>query len=203
LGVKKDHNVAFKLLQQAAAQPLQNPMLKHLPNLGVAEAEHSLGLRYAEGVVVHKNLSIAAQWYQLATDHGSAQSANNLALIYENGTGVDKNLDKAEQLFELSARRGDPNAMKNLAELLLNKNNLEMAKTWYDRACEAGNILAQTDRDNFYSLLHRRQHVRDHDPFGLLHTTNEFEKLCNSTDSIDTSNKTDAYVYMNMLNVVR
>jgi TPR repeat protein len=205
LGVKKDHKMAFKLLQQAAAQPSQHPKSKDLPNVGVAEAEHSLGLRYAEGVVVHKNLSIAAQWYQRATDHGSAESANNLALMYEYGTGVDKNLDKAEELYELSARRGDPNAMKNLAELLINRNNLEMAKTWYDRACEAGNILAQTDREQFYSILHQKEHSQDQFPFNVLRKVNKvktsdapnglIDTLTETTNNVDISKPDELFEY--------
>ncbi|CAF4762809.1 unnamed protein product, partial [Rotaria sp. Silwood2] len=35
LGVKKDHNVALKLLEQAAAQPPQHPIYEQYPNAGV------------------------------------------------------------------------------------------------------------------------------------------------------------------------
>ncbi|CAF4113214.1 unnamed protein product [Rotaria sordida] len=83
LGVKKDHNLAQGLLEQAAAQPPQHPLLEELPNNGVALAEHALGLRHAEGVVVHKNLLRAAYWYQRAVNHGCSEAANNLAIMYE------------------------------------------------------------------------------------------------------------------------
>lgn len=106
-----------------------------MPNLGVAESEHALGLRYSEGVGVHKSLPTAVYWYQRAIDHGCAESANNLALMYQQGAGVVKNLDKAEQLFELSASGGDPNAMLTLAGMLLHKNELQRAQIWYNRAC--------------------------------------------------------------------
>ncbi|CAF0807054.1 unnamed protein product [Didymodactylos carnosus] len=128
LGVRKDHRMATKLFEQATEQSPNDPIFQGSPNIGVAESEHALGLRYAEGVDVHKNPSIAAQWYKRAIDHGSANSANNLALMHQSGTGVEKSLEKARELFELSARRGDPNAMKNLAEHLFNTNDLEMAK---------------------------------------------------------------------------
>ena len=160
-GVKKDHNIALKLLEQAAEQSPEHPKFKTIRNIGVAEAQHALGLRYAEGIVVHKNLSIAAHWYQRAADHGSAESANNLALMYEDGVGVEKNWDKAQQLFELSGRRGDPNAMQSLANLLLKQNDFQMAKIWYDRACEAGNIIAQANRDTFETMLQREQQLVD------------------------------------------
>jgi TPR repeat protein len=188
LGVKKDHNLALKLFEQAAAQPPEHPKLKDAPNTGVAEAEHALGLRYSEGVVVHKNLSAAAYWYQRAIDHGCAESANNLATMYLQGNGVDKDIRKAEQLFELSARRGDPLAMKNLADLLIDKNDLQMAKIWYDRACECGNILARTNRDIFEKALQRKQQLIDNCSPNTL-------KMINITKNVVDSLKVNKAVY--------
>jgi TPR repeat protein/uncharacterized coiled-coil DUF342 family protein len=184
LGVKKDHNMAQKLLEQAAAQPPQHPKLKSARNIGVAEAEHSLALRYAEGIVVHKNLATAAYWYQRAMDHGNTQSANNLGLMYQNGTGVDMDLDKAKQLFEVSAGEGDSHAMLNLALLLFHKNDFQMAKIWYDRACEEGNIVAQADRDKFERGLQERQQFVNGSSSNTLQVMN---KLINVRDSLKTS----------------
>ncbi|CAF5022111.1 unnamed protein product, partial [Rotaria sp. Silwood1] len=157
LGVKKDHNLALKLLEEAAAQPPQNPIFKECPNVGVAEAEHALGVRYFEGITVRKSLSVAVYWYQRAIDHGSALAANNLGSMYLDGLLVNKDLEKAEQLLKLAARRGDPLGMLTLAELLLSKNNFQMAKIWYDRACEAGNVVAQENRDQFAKKIEERQ----------------------------------------------
>ena len=157
LGVKKDHNLALKLLEQAAAQSPEHPIIKNSRNVGVAEAEHALGVRYFEGITVRKDLSVAVYWYQRATDHGSAMAANNLGSMYRDGLAVDKNLEKAEQLFALAARRGDPVAMLTLAEILFDKNDFQMAKIWYDRACESGNVVAQQNRDQFGKKIEERQ----------------------------------------------
>ncbi|CAF1212103.1 unnamed protein product [Rotaria magnacalcarata] len=159
LGVKRDHNLALKLLEQAAEQPPQNPICEQFPNVGVAESEHALGVRYFEGIAVRKDLSVAAYWYQRATDHGSAMAANNLGSMYLDGLAVDRDLEKAEELFVLGARRGDPLAMMTLAELLLSKNNFQMAKIWYDRACESGNVVAQEKRDQFAKQIEKRQQL--------------------------------------------
>ena len=174
LGVKKDHALAFKLLEQAASQPVNHPKLKGTPNLGVAEAEHSLGLRYYEGVVVSKNTAIAATWYQRAVDHGSAEAANNLALLYQSGDGVQRDLEKARQLLELSARRRDPNAMLSLAEDYLESNDLEMAQRWYDRACEAGNVLAQVHRHEFEHTLKAKREMLADVPADAAHSMLQF-----------------------------
>ena len=164
LGVQKNHNLALKLFEQAAMQSPQHPKLKTLPNIGVAESEHCLGLRYAEGIGVQKNLAIAAQWYQRAVDHGSAESANNLALMHQGGIGVGKDLQKAKQLFELSARKGDSNAMMNLADHLLETDDLKMANVWFDRACEAGNLYAKAHRNDFEIRLRQKQQIITRDP---------------------------------------
>src|SRR4051794_18895638 len=46
-GVKQDFRAALALLENAASQPPTRMLLgKSSPNVGVAEAEHSLGLNY-------------------------------------------------------------------------------------------------------------------------------------------------------------
>ncbi|CAF0990796.1 unnamed protein product, partial [Adineta steineri] len=180
LGVKKDINLAFKLLEQAAAQPLQYPLFPNLSNIGIVAAEHALGLKYADGVGVHKSLPTAAYWYQRAVDHGCVESANNLGLMYLHGTGVNKNLDKAEQLLQLSSRGGDPNAMMTLAGCLLIKNDFQMAKTWYDRACEAGNIVAQTNRSQFEKALDQQKQFTDTCSPDVLQASNAMKSVFDS-----------------------
>jgi len=125
-----------------------------------------------------------------------------LALMYQNGTGVDMNLDKAKQLLELAAKEGDPNAMLNLALLLLHKNDFQMAKIWYDRACEAGMIVAQADRDKFERSLQERQQLKDGCSSNALQIMNKienvFDSLKTSTTASTLSNQSDIYDY-NML----
>jgi tetratricopeptide (TPR) repeat protein len=77
--------------------------------------------------------------------------------MYREGLAVDKNLEKGEQLLALAAQRGDPVAMLTLAEILFGKNEFEMAKLWYDRACESGNVVAQQNRDEFTKKLEAGQ----------------------------------------------
>ncbi|CAF1518655.1 unnamed protein product [Adineta steineri] len=157
LGVKKDHKVAREWFEKAAAQPEEHPRIKGMRNIGVAESEYALRVRYFEGISILKDLSFAAYWYRRATDHGNAMATNSLGAMYLDGLAVDKNLEKGEELHELAAKRGDPVAMMTLAEMRLSKNDFEMARIWYDRACESGNIVAQRDRDKFIKTLEARQ----------------------------------------------
>ena len=189
LGVKKDHRAALKLLEQAAAQSSEHPKLKGARNVGVAEAEHSLGLLYYGGISVHKDYPTAAYWYQRAVDHGSAESANNLAIMYQDGIGVQRNLAKAQQLFELAARRGDPNAMASLAQDFLDNNDLQMAKMWNDRACDTGNTLALTRRDRFEKLLQQKQQLIDQVSPDTLKKLNAMKNFTESVKETKTVHK--------------
>ncbi|CAF1228986.1 unnamed protein product [Adineta steineri] len=141
LGVKKDMQTAIHLLKQAAAQ---SHIMAHnvpIPNAGVVEAEHCLGLYYETGVGVEINYKKAAEWYQRASDHGSETAANNLGLMYGAGKGVNKDLIKSEQLLHLSATRGDRNAPMNLALALFKKQDYQAAAQWCKLAGERNNML--------------------------------------------------------------
>lgn len=97
LGVIKYFKTAFTLLEKVANQsPTRKLLGIEQPNIGVAEAEHSLGLQYNEGIYVNKNYTLAAYWYKSAVDYG-----NGLVLFYMNGLGVDINFEKAE-IFKYS-----------------------------------------------------------------------------------------------------
>ena len=195
LGVKKDHSFALKLFEQAASQPAEHPTLPGLPNSGVTEVEHSLGLRYFEGVGVSKNPAIAAIWYQRAVDHGSGEAANNLAIMYQTANGVERNLDRAKQLFELSARRGDPNTMQSLAGDCLDSNDFEMARIWYDRACEAGNVLAQVHRADFEHTLKLQQEMFADVPSDVVHSMAKLQNLFQTLKTPETASTVSAHAF--------
>ncbi|CAF1449022.1 unnamed protein product [Adineta steineri] len=131
----------IQLFEKAAAQSHTISDKSPIPNVGVAEAEHSLGLCYETGVGVEINYKKAAEWYQRASDHGSAPAANNLGLMYGAGKGVNKDLIKSEQLLHLSATRGDRNAPMNLALALFKKQDYQAAEEWCKRASENNNML--------------------------------------------------------------
>ncbi|CAF0996060.1 unnamed protein product, partial [Didymodactylos carnosus] len=156
-GIKKDHQMALELFQKAASKPPYHPKIPTLRMPGVAEAEHALGLRYEEGVVVKKNLKTAAYWYERGMNHGLPSSANNLAIMYENGLGVEKNTEKSEQLFEFAATKGDPNAMLSLALCLLERNQFQIAREWHRRACDAGHISAQLNQEQFHAAASQKE----------------------------------------------
>ncbi|CAF4550237.1 unnamed protein product, partial [Didymodactylos carnosus] len=160
---QKDIQTAIQLLKRAGAQ---SPTMSDeclIPNVGVAEAEHALGLHYETGVGVEMTYHKAAKWYQRASDHGIATAANNLRFMYGDGRGVEKDLVKSEQLLHLSAVRGDQNAAMNLALLLFKRNDYQTAEQWCRCASEKNNMkakkclkhfqdAAECERDQFKKL---------------------------------------------------
>ncbi|CAF4123709.1 unnamed protein product, partial [Rotaria sordida] len=64
LGVSKDRRLAVDLLEQAASKSPNHSLHQNKPNPGVAEAEHTLGMFYYDGVVVTKNVQTAAYWFR-------------------------------------------------------------------------------------------------------------------------------------------
>ena len=138
LGVKIDYKLAISLLKRASSQNhMRNIPGMSILNVGVAEAEHSLGLVYNEGRYVDKDTRIAAQWYEKAVKHNYSNSANNLGILYMNGEGVEQNLDKAEELFLLAHKLNNIDCMFNLIYLYLIKNDPERALMWHERALKS------------------------------------------------------------------
>ncbi|CAF3357993.1 unnamed protein product, partial [Rotaria sp. Silwood2] len=176
LGVKKDHRLATHLYEQAALQPTQVPKTNR-QNIGVAESQHALGLRYYNGVDVAKNYATAAYWYKRAADNGCEQAANNLGIMYLEGTGIKQNSVKAEQWFQFSAKKGDPNATCTLAQLSFEKNDFNMAREWHQRARDAGHVLASTNRENFLAGINEKEAFIKQCPPSLLNVLDESAKL--------------------------
>lgn len=172
LGVKQDYGIAFSLLQRATEQPAIDPFFNG-PTVGVAEAEHSLGNHYLEGIYVKKDELVAASWFERAIEHGYGRSANNLGLMYMKGQGVPQDLKRAEQLFLFAASHEDKNALDNLVVLYCELENPEKALEWNKKAIEKGSMVARSMQRELESML--PQFKKDLDKSGVV----EWEKANN------------------------
>ena len=54
---------------------------------GDAQAQHNLGVLYAEGRGVPQDHVMARQWYEQAAAQGVAKAQNNLGMLYRDGQG--------------------------------------------------------------------------------------------------------------------
>jgi len=110
---------------------------------GNAIAQYGLGLIYANGEGIEKNLTEAMKWYRKAAEQGNANAQNNLGVMYDNGKGVEKNLTEAMKWYRKAAEQGNAIAQNNLGVMYDNgkgvEKNLTEAMKWYRKAAEQGN----------------------------------------------------------------
>src|SRR5262245_33349700 len=66
---------------------------------GNVDSQFALGLAYASGNGVEKDLAKAAELYRKAADQGNAKAMNNLGSCYSDGTGVERDEKKAVEWY--------------------------------------------------------------------------------------------------------
>jgi localization factor PodJL len=116
--------------------------VRDLAGSGDAAAEYELGLRYAEGRSVPRNLTLAAQWLEKAAKQNNAPAQYRLATLYEKGLGVAHDTAVALDWYQRAATAGNIRAMHNLAVLVAEgtdgKPDYDDAAIWFRKAAEFG-----------------------------------------------------------------
>jgi TPR repeat protein len=82
---------------------------------GDAEAQFSLGLKYATGVEDEgQDYELAARYYRLAAEQNHPLAQFNLAMMYLEGQGLEPDVAVAESWMRKAAQQGDAGAQFNL-----------------------------------------------------------------------------------------
>ena len=89
-------------------------IFRKLAEGGVSQAQYNLGVIYASGKGVPKDLKTSAKWHRLAADQGNADAQYNLGVYLEHGRGVTKNSKEALKYFRLAAEQGSTKAQYNV-----------------------------------------------------------------------------------------
>ncbi len=103
---------------------------------GDRDAQHNLGLAYARGLGVKKNIPKAIKWWRTAGLKGNSDSQYNLGIIYATGaSGIHQNFKEAERWWLLAAAGGDALAQYNLGAMYANgvvgkQSYCEAARWW-------------------------------------------------------------------------
>lgn len=117
---------------------------------GTAAAQYEVGLRYADGRGVARDLSVAASWFDKAARQGLAPAAYRLGSAYEKGFGLPRDAAQSVFWYGKAADAGNVRAMHNLAVMLAegatSKPDYTTAAGWFTKAAEAG------VRDSQYNL---------------------------------------------------
>ena len=118
--------VAYESGDYATALREWTPLAKQ----GDADAQHNLGLMYANGRGVPQDYKTAVKWLRLAAEQGDASAQGTLGLLYGMGQGVPEDYVYAHMWFIVAASSGDKDALKNsdLTKLILTPSQLEKAQ---------------------------------------------------------------------------
>src|SRR5947209_1013288 len=85
-------------------------LYRSMAEQGNGNAQFSLGTLYEQGRGVTKDLSQAANWYDLAAKQGHPIAQLNLGILYDNGRGVVRDDVLAHTWLSLSAAQGNKTA---------------------------------------------------------------------------------------------
>jgi TPR repeat protein len=136
----KDYQKAFREWQASA-------------QAGQAEAEFDLGVLYAQGRGVHRDLNEAARWYRQAADQGNAEAEFALGQMYSRGWGAPRDETDALRWFQMA---NDPNSEGPPTDWAVVEGygfeqNQEQAAYWYQLAAEKGHVEAEYNLGRLYA----------------------------------------------------
>jgi TPR repeat protein len=138
---KGDYKVAFREWKAAADK-------------GQAESEYDLGLLYAKGLGVQRDLQVAQQWYEAAALQGNAQAEYSLGQMYAQGWGIPSNDASALRWMEM-ANGSTADNQEDLGWLPIEgygtATDFTKAAYWYRLAADQGHAEAQFDLARLYS----------------------------------------------------
>ncbi len=122
--------------------------LQHAANAGSSEANHRLGLVFAEGLAgTPRNDQRGAEYFEKAANAGHRRAQINLGILYLRGQGVTRDLVQARAWLEKAAATEDPAALYTLGRAMEERDETIAADSiraadLYRRAAQKGHALA-------------------------------------------------------------
>ena len=90
--------------------------LRELAEAGVAEAQHEMAERHANGRGVGRDFGVAMSWYVRAAEQGHVPAQLEVGRRYAAGQGVQRNEEVAASWFRRAAEQGNPRAQFDLVQ---------------------------------------------------------------------------------------
>src|SRR6266705_3256885 len=115
--------------QQAEPEAQALARIKANAEKGEAGAQLELGLLYASGRGVARDVVKAAKWHRKAADQGLAQAQYQLGLDYANGEGVKTSQSEASRWFRKAAEQGMVEAQYEMGLCCLSGRGLQESGT--------------------------------------------------------------------------
>ncbi len=120
---------------------------------GQAEAQFDLGVLYAQGRGVQRDLTEAARWYRKAAAQGNAEAEFALGQMYSRGWGVPRDEADALRWFEMANNPDSdgPPTDWALIEGYGMEQDQKQAAYWYELAAAKGHAEAQYNLGRLYA----------------------------------------------------
>jgi len=120
---------------------------------GVAEAQFDLGVLYAQGLGVRRDLTEATNWYRKAAEQGNAEAEFALGQMFSRGWGVPRDEADALRWFQMAnaVDSDGPPTDWSLVEGYGMPKDLKEAAYWYQRAADKGHPQAQYNLGRLYA----------------------------------------------------
>ena len=136
----KDYGTAFREWKAAA-------------EAGQAEAEFDLGVLYAQGKGVPRDLTTAERWYRKAAEQGNAEAEFALGQMYSLGWGVPRDEADALRWFEMAndPDTNGPSTDWSLIDGYGVQQDQKQAAYWYELAAQKGHAEAQFALGRLYA----------------------------------------------------
>ncbi|SPE41973.1 Sel1 domain protein repeat-containing protein [Candidatus Sulfopaludibacter sp. SbA3] len=121
---------------------------------GKADAQFDLGMLYAKGLGVQRDMTEAVRWYRSAAEKGNVQAAFSLGQLYSRGWGVPRDEADAMRWLEM-ANSTDPDQQQvtgwaQVAGYGMPQDFVQAAY-WYRQAADHGHAEAQFNLARLYA----------------------------------------------------
>jgi TPR repeat protein len=126
---------------------------KAAADAGQAEAEFDLGVLYAQGLGVRRDLTTAANWYRKSARQGNAEAEFALGQMYSRGWGVPRDEADALRWFQMANSvdsSGAPTDWTRVEGYGMPQDQRQAAY-WYRQAADQGHPEAQFNLARLYA----------------------------------------------------
>ncbi len=111
----------------------------------------TLGLIYAEGLLVEKNTAKAYEYCQRGALANYPEAMDGLGSFYHAGIHVEKDLEKAAEWYRQAAAKGYAASMLHLGRLYHEKSNYREAASWLEKGALAGDLESMLALGTYYA----------------------------------------------------
>ena len=120
---------------------------------GQAEAQFDLGVLYAQGKGVQRDLTMAERWYRKAAEQGNAEAQFALGQMYSRGWGVPRDEADALRWFQMANTpdTDGPATDWTLIDGYGVQQDDKQAAYWYELAAQKGHAEAQFNLGRLYA----------------------------------------------------